>query len=87
MLAAYVRDHPEVRIALDEGEPDELLPLHQVAELDIALVYRSTVVPHSWPRTLSAIHQFDEDRVHLLAQSPRLAGPTLDQTRELAAAT
>jgi DNA-binding transcriptional LysR family regulator len=72
MLAAYVREHPGVEIALDEGEPDELVPLLQVAELDLALVYRYNLVPHSWPRTLNSIHLFDEDLVLLLPKGHRL---------------
>lgn len=87
MLAAYVRDHPEVRIALDEGEPDELLPLLQVAELDLALVYRYNLVPHSWPRTLNAIHLFDEDLVLLLPKGHRLADTELVPIGELAEET
>jgi DNA-binding transcriptional LysR family regulator len=74
MLAAYARDHPQVEILLDEGEPDELIPLLQVAELDMALVYRYSLVPHSWPRTLRVTHLLDEQLVLLLSKDHRLAG-------------
>lgn len=87
MLAAYVRDHPGVEIALDEGEPEELVPLLQVAELDLALVYRYNLVPHSWPRTLSSTHLFDEDLVLLLPKQHRLADTALVPIGELAEET
>jgi DNA-binding transcriptional LysR family regulator len=87
MLAAYVRDHPDVEIALDEGEPDELVPLLQMAELDLALVYRYKLVPQSWPRTLNATHLFDEDLVLLLPRGHRLADGDLVPLGELAEET
>ena len=87
MLAAYVRDHPDVEIALDEGEPDELVPLLQMAELDLALVYRYKLVPHSWPRTLEATNLFDEDLVLLLPKGHRLADGDLVPLGELAEET
>jgi DNA-binding transcriptional LysR family regulator len=73
-LAAYARDHPEVEILLDEGEPDELIPLLQVAELDLGLVYRYNLVPQSWPRTLKATHLLAEDLLLLLPKGHRLVG-------------
>jgi DNA-binding transcriptional LysR family regulator len=84
MLATYVRDHPDVEIALDEGEPDELVPLLQIAELDLALVYQYNLVPHSWPRTLTATHLFEEDLVLLLPKGHRLADVGLVPLNELA---
>jgi DNA-binding transcriptional LysR family regulator len=73
-LAAYARDHSQVEILLDEGEPDELIPLLQVAELDVALVYRYDLVPRSWPKTLKATHVLDEELLLLLPRDHRLAG-------------
>lgn len=73
-LAAHTRQHPAVEVLLDEGEPDELIPLLQVAELDLALVYRYNLVPRSWPRTLTATHLLDEPLVLLLPRSHPLAG-------------
>ena len=72
MLAAYVRDHPNVAIALDEGEPDELVPLLELAALDLALVYRYNLAPSSWPKALNATHLFDEDLILLLPKGHRL---------------
>jgi len=86
MLASYRRDHPDVEIALHEGEPDELVPLVQVARLDLALVYRYNI-PHSWPRTLVAIDLFDEDFVLLLPKAHRLAAADHVQIGELAEET
>jgi DNA-binding transcriptional LysR family regulator len=86
MLSSYRRDHPDVEIALHEGEPDELVPLVQVARLDLALVYRYNI-PHSWPRTLIAIDLFDEDFVLLLPKAHRLATADHVQIAELAEET
>jgi len=86
MLASYRRDHPDVEIALHEGEPDELVPLVQVARLDLALVYRYNI-PHSWPRTLLAVDLFDEDFVLLLPKGHRLAASGPLQIGELAEET
>jgi DNA-binding transcriptional LysR family regulator len=65
-LAAYAQSHPDVEIRLDEGEPDELVPLLQAAELDVALVYRYNLVPQTWPAALTATHLLDEPLVLLL---------------------
>jgi DNA-binding transcriptional LysR family regulator len=73
-LAAYAHDHPNVEILLDEGEPDELIPLLQVADLDVALVYRYDLVPQSWPRALHGTDLLDEQLLLLLPKEHRLAG-------------
>jgi DNA-binding transcriptional LysR family regulator len=74
-LASYARRHPDVEIRLDEGEPHELIALLQVAELDLALVYRYNLVPLSWPRTVTATRLLDESLVLLLPREHHLAGP------------
>jgi DNA-binding transcriptional LysR family regulator len=86
-LAAYARDHPRVEIRLDEGEPAELIPLLQVAELDMALIYRYSLVPHAWPRTLRATHLLDEELLLLLPKDHRLAGADVILLRDLEAET
>lgn len=73
-MAALVESHPGVSIKLDEGEPNELLPLLQDAELDAAVVYRYDLVPHRWPRNITARHLIEEELVLLLPESHRLAG-------------
>jgi DNA-binding transcriptional LysR family regulator len=87
MLAAYAHDHPQVEILLDEGEPDELIPLLQVAELDLALVYRYDLVPQCLPRTLKATHLLDEELLLLLPMHHRLARADSILLRDLAAET
>lgn len=72
-LAAYAREHPKVDVLLDEGEPDELIALLQVAELDIVLVYRYNLVPRPWPRAMTATRLFDEPLVLLLPNDHPLA--------------
>jgi DNA-binding transcriptional LysR family regulator len=72
-LAAFAHKHPAVEVLLDEAEPDELIPLLQVAELDLALVYRYNLVPRSWPRNLTATHLLDEPLLLLLPAHHPLA--------------
>ncbi len=73
-LAAYARQHPDVEVLLDEGEPNELIALLQVAELDMVLVYRYNLVPRPWPRAMTATRLLDEPLVLLLPKDHRLAG-------------
>jgi DNA-binding transcriptional LysR family regulator len=86
-LAAYAHDHPRVEILLDEGEPDELIPLLQMTELDMALVYRYNLVPQPWPRTLKATHLLDEELLLLLPKDHRFASRDAVALADLEAAT
>lgn len=82
-LAAYAAEHPDVEVKLDEGEPDELVQLLQVGELDVALVYRYSVVPRSWPRALTAVHLFSEPLALLLWRGHPLAGSSPTPVNQL----
>ncbi|GAA0712206.1 LysR family transcriptional regulator [Dactylosporangium roseum] len=73
VLATYAGEHPQLEIMLDEGEPDQLVPLLQAAELDLALVYRYSLVPQHWPKTLKAVNLLDEELLLLLAKDHHLA--------------
>ena len=84
-LAAYGRDHPQVEILLDEGEPAELVPLIAVAELDLALTYRYSLVPQAWPKTVKATQLLDEELLLLLPKGHRLAGADAILLADLAA--
>ncbi|MEV5707458.1 LysR family transcriptional regulator [Actinoallomurus sp. NPDC052274] len=72
-LAAYARAYPSVEILLDEGEPDELIPLVRAGELDLALVYRYDLVPRAWPRDLEETPLLGEDLLLLLPERHPLA--------------
>ena len=65
-LARYVDSHPAVEIELDEGEPEELIRLLQVGELDVALVYKYDLVPQTWPQGVRSTRLMDEDLILLL---------------------
>ncbi|MDR8413035.1 LysR family transcriptional regulator [Nonomuraea sp. 3-1Str] len=73
-LAAYARTHPSVETHLDEGEPDELVPLVRAGELDLALVYRYDLVPRAWPRDLHQVRLLEEELLVLLPERHSLAG-------------
>ncbi|MFI7700492.1 LysR family transcriptional regulator [Nonomuraea sp. NPDC049480] len=72
-LASYACTHPAVETVLDEGEPDELIPLVRAGELDVALVYRYDLVPRAWPRDLQEIRLLEEELLLLLPERHSLA--------------
>ena len=72
-LASVRQRHPAVDVQLDEGEPDELLPLLQDGGLDVALVYRYDLVPRAWPDRLVETELLSEDVLLLLPTDHRLA--------------
>jgi DNA-binding transcriptional LysR family regulator len=72
-LAAFVEQYPAVEVQLDEGEPDELLPLLQSGDMDLALVYRYDLVPRRWPRRLVETRLLHEDLLLLLPSGHALA--------------
>ncbi|GAB3700035.1 LysR substrate-binding domain-containing protein [Mariniluteicoccus flavus] len=72
-LAAHRRDHPDLEVHLDEGEPDQLLPLIADGELDLALVYRYDLVPRPWPRGIQRLPLLEDPLVLLLPESHPLA--------------
>ncbi|TMR99834.1 LysR family transcriptional regulator [Nonomuraea basaltis] len=72
-LASYAQTHPSVETVLDEGEPDELIPLVRAGELDLALVYRYDLVPRAWPRDLQEIRLLAEELLLLLPERHSLA--------------
>lgn len=52
-LARFVQQQPEAEVSLEEGEPEELLPLVLSDVLDVALVYEYELVPRRWPQQLT----------------------------------
>ncbi|MFP5345752.1 MAG: LysR family transcriptional regulator [Actinomycetes bacterium] len=86
-LAAFARGHPDVEIRLDEGEPDELLPLLQVGDLDVVLVYRYDLVPRRWPRRLLETELLHERLLALVPDHHELSAQQSVALDELASAT
>jgi len=83
-VSAFKTEHPHVRVELDEGEPQDLVPLLQSRELDVALVYRYNLVPRPWPETMSTIRLLREDLLIVMPEThPGAAGPEVD-VRDLA---
>lgn len=54
-LAALAADHPAAELLLEEGEPEELVPLLVDGELDVALLYEYGHVPQRWPDDLAIV--------------------------------
>ncbi|MEJ3657250.1 LysR family transcriptional regulator [Actinomycetes bacterium KLBMP 9759] len=77
-LAEFVRRHPAVEVRLDEGEPDELLPVLLSGDLDLALVYRYDLVPRRWPSRLVETELLHERVLLLLPPAHPLAGRPVD---------
>lgn len=73
-LAEFVEKYPLVDLVLTEGEPGDVLPLLRRREIDIALVYRYSLVPEQWPSTLREIPLFRERLVALLPPGEARAG-------------
>ncbi|WP_043844066.1 LysR family transcriptional regulator [Amycolatopsis taiwanensis] len=83
-LAAYAPAHPAVEVRLDEGEPEELMPLLGDGELDLAVVFSYDLVPRRWPSGLQATPLLHEELVLLLPRDHRLAGAGTVELAELA---
>ena len=73
VIAQLAEQLPHVRMELEEGEPDALIPLVSDRLLDIALVYEYDLVPRTWPRNVRRTTLLSEDLVLLLPQDHRLA--------------
>ena len=72
-LSSFVQRFPGVHVQLDEGEPQDLMPLLEARELDVALVYEYDLVAQSWPRGLRASTLLNEDLLLLVPSEHRLA--------------
>jgi DNA-binding transcriptional LysR family regulator len=73
MLRSFVPAHPRVDVQLDEGESEEVMSLLKQGELDIALVYRYSLVPHAWPAGLKQTALLTEELILLLPDDHALA--------------
>jgi len=65
-VARLTADRPDADIALDEAEPDDVLPLVLAGDLDLALVYTYDLVPRTWPDDLTVVPLLDEALLLLL---------------------
>ena len=73
-LSAFQAAHERIDIGLDEGEPQDLIPLLLARELDVALVYRYSLVPRPWPRGVKTRRLVKEDLLLLLPPDHPEAG-------------
>lgn len=73
-LARFVRQQPEAEVSLEEGEPDELLPLLLNDTLDVAVVYEYDLVPRRWPPQLTVSELVWERLRILLPPTHRAVG-------------
>ena len=73
-LSNFARMHGGIRVDLDEGEPDVLVPLLLDRDLDLAVVYHYDLVPRKWPKALQAEPLLHEELVLLLPPGHRFAG-------------
>ena len=71
-LATFARTNAGVRIDLDEGEPETLVPLLLDRDLDLAIVYHYDLVPQTWPKARTAGALLHVGLVLLLAPGPRV---------------
>lgn len=86
-LADYRRSHPNVDLALDEGEPDELVAKLRDALLEVAVVYEYDLVPQRWPAAATVTPLLDEELFLMVAEAHPLAGDDPVTIEQLAAET
>jgi DNA-binding transcriptional LysR family regulator len=78
-LSAFMAAHERIDVRLDEGEPQDLIPLLLARELDVALVYRYSLVPRSWPRGVKTRRLVTEELLLLLPPGhPEAGHDTID---------
>jgi DNA-binding transcriptional LysR family regulator len=68
-IAKLTHDRPNADIALDEAEPDDVLPLVLAGDLDLALVYTYDLVPRTWPTDLTVVPLLAEALLLLLPET------------------
>lgn len=91
-LSSFTTSHPEIDVQLDEAEPQELMPLLESREIDLAVVYRYNLAPKVWPSTvltqrvlreeLLVVRAGDESEHPDEVDLGELAGATWVSTRE-----
>lgn len=86
-LADYRRSHPNVDLALDEGEPDELVAKLRDALLEVAVVYEYDLVPQRWPAAATVTPLLDEELFLMVPEGHALAGAATVAIEDLAAET
>ncbi|HEX7942282.1 MAG TPA: LysR family transcriptional regulator [Gemmatimonadaceae bacterium] len=86
-LADYRRSHPNVDLALDEGEPDELVAKLRDALLEVAVVYEYDLVPQRWPAAATVTPLLDEELFLMVPEGHALTGATTVAIEDLAAET
>lgn len=79
-LSVLAHSHNHVKIELDEGEPDKLVPLLLDRDLDLALVYYYDLVPHSWPKALRSTPLLSEELILLLPRGHPAQGTDISLT-------
>lgn len=91
-LSSFKAGHPDIDVQLDEAEPQELMPMLESREIDVAVVYRYNLVPKAWPKSV-LIHPITREDLLVIraedgADRPgtvdlgELAGETWVSTRE-----
>ncbi|MEN2736497.1 LysR family transcriptional regulator [Microbacterium sp. X-17] len=86
-LAGYRRSHPNVDLALDEGEPDELVAKLRDALLEVAVVYEYDLVPQRWPAAATVTPLLDEELFLMVPEGHALASAGTVAIEDLAAET
>jgi len=86
-LSSFKRSHPRIDVHLDEAEPQELMPLLESREIDVALVYRYNLVPKAWPKAVITRRVIREDLLLVRAGDPGAEDPAGVDLGDLAAET
>ena len=70
-IAEFSRSHPGVELSLIEAEPEQAIPQLKAGELDVALIFEYSSLPHSHYQS----EREDVERVHLLDDPMYVALP------------
>lgn len=73
VLSLLAERLPNLRIELEEDEPDVLLPLVEEGRIDLALIYEYAGVPRQWPAELQQTVLLEEEVGVLMPVGHRLA--------------
>ena len=74
VLAAFLRDRPQVDVRYEEGDPQTVTPAVGDGRLDLAVVFEYGTVPHKWPADLAMTLILEEPLYVLVPMAHRLAG-------------
>ncbi|MFI7099384.1 LysR family transcriptional regulator [Streptomyces sp. NPDC050161] len=85
VLAAFLRDRPQVDVRYEEGDPQVTVPAVTDGRLDLAVIFEYGMVPHNWPDDLETTLILEEPLYVLVPTGHRLSHRKRIQVGDLSA--